>query len=263
MFSSKAGSAVAHCASIPVRSSSLAEESGRYPRTYRPAMLAPIALLAPGRLALSKRSETPFPTRPRGISLPKGVGSQLACSKPVSPGLLQEEPRSPDRGSSLSAEGGDGTPEWLRTAALAKRTRDASSTRARLSLSAQGLRGVGQGGRSRRVSESSPPGRPDTPAGRRDGPKVSPGLSAGGCRVKTGSGPLERSLPPGSGALGRGGTGANVNPRVMSMDRAARVRACRASNPVRSNPNERLMNATKAPRRRLHCLIARTTLGSV
>ena len=46
-------------------------------------------------------------------------------------------------------------------------------TRARLSLSAQGFRGVGQGGRSPRVSQSSPPGRPDTPAGRQDGPKVS------------------------------------------------------------------------------------------
>ena len=39
--------------------------------------------------------------------------------------------------------------EALRTAALAKRTRDASSTRARLSLRAQRFRGVGQGGRSR------------------------------------------------------------------------------------------------------------------
>jgi hypothetical protein len=46
-------------------------------------------------------------------------------------------------------------------------------TRARLSLCTQGFRGVGQGGRSRRVSQSSPPGRPDTPAGRPDGPKVS------------------------------------------------------------------------------------------
>jgi len=35
--------------------------------------------------------------------------------------------------------------EWLRTAALAKRTRDASSTRARLSLSTQRFREVGQG----------------------------------------------------------------------------------------------------------------------
>jgi hypothetical protein len=43
--------------------------------------------------------------------------------------------------------------EWLRTAALAKRTRDASSMRARLSLFAQGFRGVGQGGRSPRVSQ--------------------------------------------------------------------------------------------------------------
>jgi hypothetical protein len=41
--------------------------------------------------------------------------------------------------------------QWLRTAAIAKRTRDASSTRARLSLCAQRFRGVGQGGRSRVV----------------------------------------------------------------------------------------------------------------
>ena len=106
--------------------------------------------------------------------------------------------------------------EWLRTAALAKRTRDASSMRARLSLSTQGFRGVGQGGRSPRASESSPPGRADTPAIRPHGPKVSPGLSAGGCRVKTGSGPLERSLPPGSGALGRDRTDSNRDPRVMA-----------------------------------------------
>jgi hypothetical protein len=44
--------------------------------------------------------------------------------------------------------------EALRTAALAKRTRDASSTRARLSLCAQRFRGVGQSGRSRGVSDT-------------------------------------------------------------------------------------------------------------
>ena len=36
--------------------------------------------------------------------------------------------------------------EWLQTAALAKRTRDAPSMRARLSLCTQGFRGVGQAG---------------------------------------------------------------------------------------------------------------------
>ena len=128
--------------------------------------------------------------------------TQLACSKPVSLSLLQE---------------------WLQTAALAKRTRDASSMRARLSLCTQGFRGVGQGGRSPRISQSSPPGRPDTHTGRPDGPKVSPGLSAGGCRVKSGSGPLERSLPPGSGALGRYRTGANSDPWVMTANGAAGV----------------------------------------
>ena len=46
-------------------------------------------------------------------------------------------------------------------------------------------------------------GSPDSPAGRPDGPEVSPGLSARGCRVKSGSGLLERSLTRGSGALGR------------------------------------------------------------
>jgi hypothetical protein len=122
--------------------------------------------------------------------------TQLACSKPVSLSLLQE---------------------WLQTAALAKRTRDASSMRARLSLCTQGFRGVGQGGRSPRISQSSPPGRPDTHTGRPDGPKVSPGLSAGGCRVKSGSGPLERSLPPGSGALVRSRTVANSDPWVMTL----------------------------------------------
>ncbi len=55
-----------------------------------------------------------------------------------------------------------------------------SITRARLSLSTQGFRGVCRGGRSPRVSESSPPSRPDAPAVRPHGPKVSPGLSAGG-----------------------------------------------------------------------------------
>ena len=48
-----------------------------------------------------------------------------------------------------------------------------SITRARLSLCTQGSRGVAQGGRSPRVSQSSPPGRPDTHTGRPDGPKVS------------------------------------------------------------------------------------------
>jgi hypothetical protein len=51
-------------------------------------------------------------------------------------------------------------------------------------------------------------GSPDSPAGRPDGPKVSHGSQSrvsrrAGCRVKAGSVSLERSLPPGSGALGR------------------------------------------------------------
>ena len=138
--------------------------------------------------------ERRFRRATRGHPARLGSRNPTFCSKSVPLGLLQE---------------------WLRTAALAESTRDASSTRARLSLCTQGFRGVGQGGRSPRVSESSPPGRPDTPAGRPDGPKVSPGLSAGGCRVKSGSGPLERSLPPGSGALGRGRPVANCDPWVM------------------------------------------------
>ena len=44
-----------------------------------------------------------------------------------------------------------------------------------------------------------------------------------GCRVKTGSGPLERSLPPGSGAPGRGRTGANSDPWVMTANGATGV----------------------------------------
>ncbi len=86
-------------------------------------------------------------------------------------------------------------------------------------------------GPGRRVSSSSPPGRPHTPAGRPDGPKVSQqlqtlGLSAGGCRVKSGSGPLERSLPPGLGALERGRTDANGDPPVMPpLTRRGTVRA--------------------------------------
>ena len=35
-------------------------------------------------------ARTPIPRGLGGISLPKGIGSQLACSKPVSLGLLQE-----------------------------------------------------------------------------------------------------------------------------------------------------------------------------
>jgi hypothetical protein len=68
--------------------------------------------------------------------------------------------------------------------------------------------GISRGGPGRAVAACLAVltgGSPGRPAGRLDRPKVSPGLSAGGCRVKTGSGPLERSLPPGSGALGRQG----------------------------------------------------------
>ena len=56
--------------------------------------------------APSKRAGTPFQARQREVSLSRRSKPQLACSKPVSLGLLQE---------------------WLRTAALAKRTRDGSS----------------------------------------------------------------------------------------------------------------------------------------
>lgn len=72
--------------------------------------------------------------------------------------------------------------EWLRTAALAKRTRDASSTRARLSLSVERCRGVGQGGRSSGASGSSPPGRRTPPLADRMGQeslRVSRGQGAG------------------------------------------------------------------------------------
>jgi hypothetical protein len=41
--------------------------------------------------------------------------------------------------------------------------------------------------------------------------------------VKTGSGPLERSLPPGSGALERYRTGANSDPWVMTANGATGV----------------------------------------
>jgi len=47
-------------------------------------------MLGRGHLAPSKRSGTLFLQPQRGISLPQGVGSQLACSKPVSLSLLQE-----------------------------------------------------------------------------------------------------------------------------------------------------------------------------
>ncbi len=81
-------------------------------------------------------------------------------------------------------------------------------------------------GPGRRVSSSEPPGRPDTPAGRPDGPKVSPVLSAAGCWVKSGSSPLERSLPLGLGALERGRTDANGDPPVMPpLTRRGTVRA--------------------------------------
>jgi hypothetical protein len=83
-------------------------------------------------------SRNPRCTRTRGVSLSRRSKPQLACSKPVPLGRLQE---------------------WSRTAALAKCTRDASSASsmwARLSLSTQGFRGLGQCGRSRVVSETSP-----------------------------------------------------------------------------------------------------------
>ena len=78
--------------------------------------------------------------------------------------------------------------------------------------------GISRGGPGRAVAACLSvltAGSTGSPAGRPDGPKVSPGLSAGGCRVKSGSGPLERSLPPGSGALGRGRPVANCDPWVM------------------------------------------------
>ncbi len=40
--------------------------------------------------AMQPPQPPPFAAPQRGIPLPKGVGSQLACSKPVSLGLLQE-----------------------------------------------------------------------------------------------------------------------------------------------------------------------------
>ena len=123
------------------------------------------------------------------------------CSKPVPLGLLQE---------------------WLRTAALAESKRDASSMRARLSLSAQGFRGGGPGRAVTAclgVFTGGSPGHPRWPTRWAESlPHHSAlGLSAGGCQVKTASGPPERSLPPGSGALGRGRTGANGDPRVMTL----------------------------------------------
>jgi hypothetical protein len=108
--------------------------------------------------------------------------------------------------------------EALRTAALAKRTRDASSTRARLSLSAHGFRGVGQGGWCGGVSEAQPRGRPAPPLADRIGRKSLRVSRGAGCWVKTGSAPLERSLPSGSGALVRSRTVANRDPRVMSAN---------------------------------------------
>jgi len=113
--------------------------------------------------------------------------------------------------------------EWLRTAALAKRTRDASSMRARLSLSAHGFRGVGQGGWCGGVSEAQPRGRPAPPLADRIGRKSLRVSRGAGCWVKTGSAPLERSLPSGSGALVRSRTVANRDPRVMSANVATSV----------------------------------------
>jgi hypothetical protein len=123
----------------------------------------------------------------RGHPARLGSRNPAFCSKPVRLGLLQE---------------------WLRTAALAKRTRDASSTRARLSLSTQRFRGVGQGGWCGGVSGSSPRGRPTPPLADRIGRKSLRVSRGAGCRVKTGSVPLERSLPPGSAPLVRSRTGA-------------------------------------------------------
>jgi hypothetical protein len=183
--------------------------------------------------------------------------------------------------------------EALRTAALAKRTRDASSTRARLSLSAQRFRGVGQGGWCGGVSGSSPQGRPapyfkrrceqqPSPNARETRPPrgrvfrflrmdfegwarvaghaVSRGLNHGvarlppladrmgrkslrvsrgaGCWVKTGSVPLERSLPPGSAPLVRSRPVANGDPRVMTLltRRGESCRTAKASGPLARCP---------------------------
>jgi hypothetical protein len=68
-------------------------------------------------------------------------------------------------------------------------------TRARLSLCAQRFRGVGEGGWCRGVSGSSPWGRRAPPLADRIGRKSLRVSRRAGCRVKTGSVPLERSLP--------------------------------------------------------------------
>ncbi len=91
--------------------------------------------------------------------------------------------------------------------------------------------GISRGGTGRAVAASlgvftgGSPGHPHWPTGWAESlPHHSAlGLSAGGCRVKTGSGPLERSLPPGSGVLGRGRTGANSDPWVMTANGATGV----------------------------------------
>ena len=147
--------------------------------------------------APSKRAGTPFRARQRGVSLSKRAKPQLACSKPVSLGLLQEA---------------------LRTAALAKRTRDAPSMRARLSLCAQRFRGWARVG-GRRVSRSLNRRVARTPPLADRMGRKSLWVSRGaGCWVKTGSAPLERSLPSGSGALVRSRTVAKRDPRVMSAN---------------------------------------------
>jgi hypothetical protein len=131
------------------------------------------ALNRSGRSERSSRPASPHRLRYRGPYC-------MRLCAPVRSGLLQEA---------------------LRTAALAKRTRDASSTRARLSLSAQRFRGVGQGGWASVVSETSPRGRPTPPLADRMGRKSLRVSRGAGCRVKTGSVPLERSLPTGSAPL--------------------------------------------------------------
>jgi hypothetical protein len=158
---------------------------------------------------------------------------QLARSKPVPLGLLQE---------------------WLRTAALAKRTRDASSTRARLSLCAQRFRGVGQGGRSPGVSGSSPPGRPAPPLADRMGRESPKHLNVGslagqGDGLRLGrsrwSGHYPQSEAWGSAPLVRSRTVANCDSRVMTpLTRSATVRSealgelhlCQKTHPVLPRP---------------------------
>ena len=123
-------------------------------------------------------------------------------------------------------------------------------TRARLSLSAQGFRVVGQDGRSPRVSQSSPPGHPDNPAGRPYGPKVSPGLSAGGCRVITGSGPLERSLPPcfkvGVGSAGAGCLGSGSSTPLLRSRAKAPMTSISIRYPLPSNKASRSSSSRPA-----------------